>query len=249
VTGAVRPPGDVPAAVVGGAGRRSGWTRFVRVLGWTLLAAGVVVLLYIVYLMFYTNLVTDRAQGELQQAWELEHGTLDDTAQPVEPAPSAQPVESETPSSDPVEVGDAYAVMWFERPGSEARPVHEDPLFVVEGVDRETLKQGPGHYPGTAEPGQPGNFALAGHRTTYGAPFFHLDQLRAGDEIHVVDRQQRTWVYEVTETRVVLPHETWVVGPDPLETGNPVLSLTTCEPRYSAEKRLIVFADLRPGGE
>lgn len=89
---------------------------------------------------------------------------------------------------------------------------------------------------------------MAGHRTTYGAPFYHLDQLRPGDEIHVVDRQGRTWFCEVTVTRVVLPHETWVVGPDPLQTGTPVLSLTTCEPRFSAAKRLIVFAELMSDG-
>jgi sortase A len=245
-TDAAPVPDEVPSSVVG----TSWWVRLSRVLGWVLLAAGVVVLLYIVYLMFYTNLVTDRAQESLQEAWELEYGTVDETAQaaPAEPAEPAEPVDPPPASPAPVDVGDAYAVMWFERPGSAERPVHADPLFVVEGVDPETLKQGPGHYPGTAAPGQPGNFALAGHRTTYGAPFFHLDQLRAGDEVHVVDRQQRSWVYEVTESRVVLPHETWVIGPDPLDSGRPVMSFTTCEPHYSAEKRLIVFAELRDDG-
>lgn len=232
-------PGDAPVAVTDRSRRRRGWTRFVGLLGWTLVAGGVVILLYLAYVMFYTNLVTDRAQGELLERWELDYGAADEAV-----SEQAPPAES-GPSPTPVEVGDAYAVMWFQRPGSDVRPVHADPLFVVEGVDLETLKQGPGHYPGTAGPGQPGNFALAGHRTTYGAPFYHLDQLRAGDEIHVVDRQRRPWVYEVTDTRVVHPDETWVVGPDPLQTGEPVLSLTTCEPRFSAAKRLIVFAELR----
>ncbi len=115
----------------------------------------------------------------------------------------------------------------------------------MEGVDPEPLKRGPGHYPGTAAPGQPGNFAVAGHRTTYGAPFYHLDQLRTGDEVHVVDRDQRAWVYEVVETRVVLPDEVWVIDDDPFESGAPMLTLITCEPRFSLAKRLIVFAELR----
>lgn len=231
-----RQSSDEPVtAVAYGAGRRRGWPRLVRWFGWTLVAAGVMTLLYLAYLMFYTNLITERAQGQLLEQWQLERGPID-AAQPGPAGPSTDDV--------PVEVGDAYAVMWFERPGSDVRPVHAEPLFVVEGVDPQTLKQGPGHYPDTAAPGQSGNFALAGHRTTYGAPFYHLDQLRTGDEIHVVDRQQRTWVYEVAETRIVLPHDTWVIGPDPLGTGNPVLSLTTCEPRFSAAKRLIVFAEL-----
>lgn len=231
---------ETTAAVAGGAGRRRIWPRLARGLGWALVASGVVVLLYLAYLMFYTNLITERAQGQLLEQWQLERGPIDTDAAP---SGSATPAEPSTDDA-PVEVGDAYAVMWFERPGSDVRPVHAEPLFVVEGIDPETLKQGPGHYPGTAGPGQSGNFALAGHRTTYGAPFYHLDQLRTGDEIHVVDRQRRTWVYEVTEAKVVLPHETWVIAPDPLGTGNPVLSLTTCEPRFSAAKRLIVFAEL-----
>jgi sortase A len=205
-----------------------------------LIAAGMLVLLYFVYLMWFTNLVTERAQGELLEAWEVEYGPVDDTA-------PAAVSESRPSPDDPLRtvVGDAVAVMWFERPGSDERPVHAEPLFVVEGVDPETLKRGPGHYPDTALPGQPGNVAIAGHRTTYGAPFYHLDQLRPGDEVHVRDRNTRTWVYEVTETRVVLPSETWVVGPDPLDSATPTLTLTTCEPRFSAEKRLVVFASLR----
>lgn len=234
------PSGAALAAAEGNQQRRVG-RSFARWLGWILIAAGVVTLLYLAYLLFYTNTITERAQGELLERWELDYGPVDGAVSRPPPA-AAGP----TDRASEVEVGDAYAVMWFERPGTASRPVHADPLFVVEGVDPETLKKGPGHYPETAGPGEPGNFAVAGHRTTYGAPFYHLDQLRQGDEIHVVDRQQRTWVYEVTEIRVVLPDEVWVVGPDPLGTGKPLLTLTTCEPRFSVKNRLIVFAELTP---
>lgn len=237
------PSGAAPAATGGCRSRRVG-RSLARWVGWTLIAAGGVTLLYVVYLLFYTNTITERAQGALLERWKLEYGPVDEAVSG--PAP---PAAGPTDGTRRVEVGEAYAVMWFERPGAEVRPVHADPLFVVEGVDPETLKKGPGHYPATAGPGEPGNFAVAGHRTTYGAPFYHLDQLRPGDGIHVVDRQQRTWTYEVIASRLVLPDDVWVVGPDPLETGQPMLTLTTCEPRFSAAQRLIVFAQLRPKGD
>ena len=224
--------------VTAGDRRRPVWRRLIRGVGWLLIAAGVVILLYLFYTLVWTNRTTARAQDQMLDQWNVDFG-------PVERALPAEPAVADTPPAEPVEVGDAYAVMWFERPGSDERPVHADPLFVVEGVDPEPLKRGPGHYPGTAAPGQPGNFSIAGHRTTYGAPFYHLDQLRTGDEVHVVDREQRDWVYEVVDTRVVLPGDVWVVGGDPLGTGTPMLTLTTCEPRFSAEKHLIVFAELR----
>jgi sortase A len=226
---------------------RSGWSRLLRAIGWLLIAVGVVVLLYLVYTLLYTNLVTARAQDRLSDEWTLQYGALGDPLPgEVQDRPAPPPPPS-PPPSQPVAAGDAYAAMWFERPGSDERPVRGEPFFVVEGTAYDDLKRGPGHYEDTAAPGQPGNFAVAGHRTTYGAPFYHLDELRPGDEVHVVDRQQREWVYEVTETRVVLPGDVRVIGPDPLGTGEPMLTLTTCEPRFSAEKRLIVFAQLATG--
>lgn len=212
-------------------------SRVVRGVGWTLIAGGVLILLYLAYLLFYTNLATDQAQDRLLETWQAEYGAL-----PGEGEHAAGPTEEEP---RPVDPGAAYAVMWFERPGSDEPLVRDGQLFVVEGVTLELLKRGPGHYPGTAEPGHDGNFAVSGHRTTYGAPFYHLDQLREGDEIHVVDRQQREWVYVVRRQQVVAPNALWVIGEDPLETGTPTMTLTTCHPRFSAAQRLIVFAELQ----
>lgn len=124
------------------------------------------------------------------------------------------------------------------------KPVQDDPLLVVEGVGVDELKRGPGHYPGTALPGQPGNFAVAGHRTTYAAPFYDLDQLRPGDRIRVTDRGGTRWTYSVVGQRIVAPTDVEVIGPDPLATGRATLTLTTCNPRFSAAQRLIVFAEL-----
>ncbi|MBW3562159.1 MAG: class E sortase [Actinobacteria bacterium] len=214
-------------------------SRIVRGVGWTLIAAGTVILLYLGYLLFYTNLTTDQAQGDLLEDWQAEYGTL-----PGEGEFAVGPSDDQT-EARPADPGEAYAVMWFERPGSDEPVVRDGPLFVVEGVTLEHLKSGPGHYPSTAAPGHDGNFAISGHRTTYGAPFYHLDQLQEGDEIHVVDRQQREWVYVVRKQEIVQPTALWVIGDDPLETGRPTMTLTTCHPRFSAAERLIVFAELQ----
>lgn len=215
----------------------------VRLLGWGLVSAGALILLYLVYLLAFTSIETSRAQNQMLESWELDFGAVEQ-ALPGE-RPAAPDPASARPPAEALAPGDAYAAMWFERPGSDQRPVHDDTLFVVEGVGVEDLKRGPGHYPDTAAPGQAGNFAVAGHRTTYGAPFYDLDQIQVGDEIHVVDRTQREWTYVVERTEVVEPSEVWVIGDDPLGTGRPTLTLTTCTPRFSAAQRLIVFAQLR----
>jgi sortase A len=138
--------------------------------------------------------------------------------------------------------GDAYAVLWFERDGEPI--VTDEPLYVVEGVTLDDLRAGPGHYPESDSPGGDGNLAVAGHRTTYGAPFWSLDELSDGDTIHVVDRDGEEWVYAYREQRVVSPADTWVVDEDPLETGAPTITLTTCHPRFSAAQRLIAWGEL-----
>ena len=207
--------------------------RVVRTAGWALIATGAVILLYLVYLLFFTNLQTEQAQGELLDQWELE----------VEGGTDQLPGEAEEAgAAPPAEPGDAYAAMWFERDGE--RIVHDDVLYVVEGTAVADLRRGPGHYTETAAPGADGNVAVSGHRTTYGAPFFHLDRLQEGDRIHVVDRQDREWVYAFRERRIVAPSDVWVIGDDPLGDGAPLLTLTTCHPRFSDAQRMIVFAEL-----
>jgi len=110
---------------------------------------------------------------------------------------------------------------------------------VVEGVEVEDLKKGPGHYPDTALPGQLGNMVISGHRTTYGAPFYRLDELKVGDEITMFDANG-PFVYKVTESKIVLPTEIGVIAP----SSDARLTLTTCHPRFSAAKRLIIVAQL-----
>jgi sortase A len=210
-------------------------TRAVRAIGWVLVVAGTVVLLYVVYLLWFTNLGTDRAQRELAEAW--------DRTVPAQPAaPDADDVDEDEDDGVEVELGDAVAAMWFERDGE--RIVNDEILYVVSGVTLDLLRLGPGHYPESDVPGGPGNLAIAGHRTTYGAPFWALEELTDGDTIHVVDRDGEEWVYAYREQRIVAPTDVWVVGEDPLETGEPTLTLTTCHPRFSAAQRLIAWGEL-----
>jgi LPXTG-site transpeptidase (sortase) family protein len=114
--------------------------------------------------------------------------------------------------------------------------------LVVEGVSQADLAQGPGHMPGTALPGQPGNAVISGHRTTHGAPFYDLDLLAPGDSI-TVETLIGSHVYEVVELLVVAPNAVWVTE----QVEGAWLTLTTCHPKGSAQERLIVFARLVDG--
>jgi sortase A len=110
---------------------------------------------------------------------------------------------------------------------------------VVEGTGAEQLAAGPGHYPGTPLPGQPGNAGIAGHRTTHGRPFYDLNALVSGDPI-TVTTVQGTFHYVVVRSDVVAPTDLGVLAP----SEGPELTLTTCTPRYSAAQRLVVVARL-----
>lgn len=210
-------------------------TRALRVAGWTFIGVGVVILLYLVYSLLFTGVETRRAQAELREQWELNVGDV------KLPIAQQQLLAGEPERVDP---GEAMAVLQFARPGVAERPVQDGPLFVVEGTRVEDLKKGPGHYIRTAMPGQPGNFAVAGHRTTYGSPFFDLDDLRPGDVVYVTDRQGTRWRYSVVRQEIVAPTALYVVDPDPLGTGRPMLTFTTCHPRFSSAQRLVVYAQL-----
>jgi LPXTG-site transpeptidase (sortase) family protein len=112
--------------------------------------------------------------------------------------------------------------------------------YVVQGVNEGDLQMGPGHYLGTPLPGQPGNVGIAGHRTTFGAPFFRLNEVSRGDLVLLTDTSGTTWVYDVVRQWVVDPSDTAVLD----TTRAPMLTLTTCNPRFEATSRLVVRAAL-----
>ena len=110
---------------------------------------------------------------------------------------------------------------------------------IVEGTDTADLRKGPGHYPRTAWPGMRGTVGVAGHRTTYGAPFNEIDELRRGDRV-MVEMPYGRFTYRVEGSRVVPPTAVDVVR----RVGYDRLVLTACHPKYSAAKRIVVFARL-----
>jgi len=166
------------------------------------------------------------------------------SAEPSGAAPSGAP-----PSGS---AADDERTLFVEPEASEDEPIAiitipsierlEEGWTVVEGVGTRDLKNGAGHMPRTPMPGQPGNAVISGHRTTYGAPFHELDELVPGDQIEVESAIGLN-VYEVHESIVVAPIETWVTAP---REGS-WLTLTTCNPKFSSRQRLVVFAELVSG--
>jgi sortase A len=112
-------------------------------------------------------------------------------------------------------------------------------IVVVEGTDTASLEKGPGHYRNTPIPGQPGTVAIAGHRTTYLAPFRHIDEIRDGDEIRV-EMPYAAFTYTVEKHEVVDPGDVGILKP----VGYDRLVLTACHPPYSAAHRYVIFAKL-----
>jgi sortase A len=109
--------------------------------------------------------------------------------------------------------------------------------YVVEGTDVDSLRKGPGHYPETPLPGEPGTAAVAGHRTTYGAPFREIDQLKHGQRI-TIDMPDGRFLYRVERTKIVDDQDLSVLD----RVGYQRLVLSACHPLYSAAQRIIVFA-------
>jgi sortase (surface protein transpeptidase) len=221
------------------------WQVLARGVGELLVTAGLIMLLFVVYEVYVTDFLNGRQQNQLT---DQIHQQWDDA-----PAPTATPVAPP--------VGDPLAVLHIPRLGADYARV------VLEGTDEDQLSQGPGHYVGTALPGQPGNLALAGHRVGKGSPFLDADQLRPGDPI-VVETADSWFVYRVLGDpatgdyttdpsgipgqQIVRPTDVAVISPTPggAAAGAPTgsyLTLTTCHPKYSARQRLIVHAVLDGG--
>jgi sortase A len=200
---------------------------------------GVLLLSFVAYQLWGTALYEHHAQDQLRQ--ELQHKlgpTTTSTTQASSPGTTAptttppSPANSVAPTTPDPKVGTPIGLLSIPRIGMNG-------AAIVEGTEENQLQQGPGHYQGTPLPGQAGNAAIAGHRTTYGAPFYNLNELQAGDPI-MVQTAQGSFTYHVVMSHVVLPSNTAVLD---ASTG-PELTLTTCNPRYSAAQRLVVLATL-----
>jgi sortase A len=268
---APRPDSRVPllARVLGSVGR-------------TLITAGVVVLLFVAFQLWGTNIQEARAQGDLRSEFDgtvtaaqdqfavftdagtidtgtidtgtidtgtIDTGTIDDDALPAPSTTTPEELSLEILALFFPEDGDAIARIEIPEIGLDK--------IVVNGVQVSDLRKGPGQYPGTAGVGTEGNTSIAGHRTTYGAPFNRIDELRPGDEIHLTGVLGR-FTYRVVAPEIAFPDReqtldsvgdghiivnpgaTWVLG----EFGDDRVTLTACHPKLSSRQRIIVAAEL-----
>jgi sortase A len=201
--------------------------RILRATGWVFIGMGCFVLYFLVYQLVGTDLITNREQSDLRQKLAQEWSG----STPKRNAASGLPVP-QVPA-----VGHALGVI--EIPKIDLRKV------IVQGANPEQLALGPGHIPSTVMPGQPGTFGVSGHRTTHGRPFYRLNELAKGDTITIVTRYA-IYTYKVTHFQVVAPTAVEVLDNVRGPGGKPKsqIVLTTCNPRFSAAQRLIVYGDL-----
>ena len=233
--------------------------RFFRRTGLVLISSGVLLFLFAIYQLFGTALITAQAQKDLENDLDTvtEELASDEFIQNTftkletitvsEEVERTETVETEV-SSSPFDNLTAEGISALSnivyKPQGEAiaqivAPVMGLESIVVSGTAVSDLRKGPGHYTDSAALCSTGNAAIAGHRTTYGAPFGDIASLKFGDEIRV-NTPYGNCIYTVTERFIVEPSDTWVVK----DQGDNRLTLTSCHPKYSAAQRYIVVAKL-----
>ncbi|MDQ3878197.1 MAG: sortase [Actinomycetota bacterium] len=224
---------------------------FLRVFGKSLISIGFGVLLFVVWALWGTGFYTAKQQNRL----EREFASQPDFVQPA--------VHHKGGGSSPYR---RPPIGWVDslKPGDAVFRIRIPKInlnegkgfMVVEGVGEEELKAGPGHYPACdpdrgfvpplctsfpeAWPGEKGRVVVSGHRTTFLAPFWAINELNKGDKIFI-DTHWGDFTYVVTDQRAVLPTDTSIVRED---NDDAELVLTTCNPRFSASQRLVTFATM-----
>jgi sortase A len=227
--------------------------RFVlRGVGQTLITLGLVVLLFVVYEVWITNIFAAREQSKVASA--LRHEWAEGGGDPLLPLPG---------ESDPtIPLGTGIGVLYIPRLGQDFH------FTIVEGSNVPTdgeLEKGPAHYHRTALPGAVGNFAVAGHRVGKGEPFLNIDKLRAGDSI-IVETKSWWYVYKVKGSpagsnpqnskdadgipgrEIVSASDGNVLLPVPdhpdAKATERLMTMTTCHPKFTASHRMIVYSAL-----
>jgi len=204
-------------------------------LGEVLITVGLLLLLFVAWQLWWTDVTANREQAGTIHALERGFG------------PAGVPPHGHVGAAKPVATlrnipfGEAFAIVRIPRFGADyARPV-------LQGTDHDTLTKGIGHYLDTAMPGLVGNFAVAGHRTTYGQPFNSIALLQRGDVI-VVETKASYIVYAVDRHVIVTPDHVDAIAPVPQHAGaqpsQAWMTMTTCHPEFSASQRYVVFAKL-----
>jgi sortase A len=233
------------------------WRYWVGGVGRVLIVTGLLMFAFVAYQLWGTGIEEARAQNKLENELEERRATLAtlpvtvpastsapettppaDTTAPGETTPPATaPPATEAPPAlplPPIAEGDAIGELRIPRIDLEK--------VIVAGVSVPDLKKGPGHFPQTPMPGELGNAAIAGHRTTYGGPFLQLDEVEVGDEIVWVNLFGQEFVYQVTGSEIVKPSQGEVINT--LDPAKATLTLVTCDPVRTSKNRLIVYAEL-----
>lgn len=218
-----------------------------RGVGQTLITLGLVVLLFVIYEVWITNIFSERANHQVASKLDKQWKAGDD---PLLPLPGG--------GDRSIKLGAGIANLYLPRLGSDYH------FAIVEGTSQDDLALGPGHYPGTALPGAAGNFAVAGHRVGKGEPFLNIDKLRSGDSV-IVETKSTWFVYRVkghpsgsdpqnskdadgipgreivapSDGNVLLPVPDHQRGAKPTER---LMTMTTCHPKFTAANRMIVYS-------
>jgi sortase A len=211
--------------------------RTLRILSIVLITAGLIVLSDVAATLAWKEPVSS-IYGAIQQ--QRAQNDLDD----LEDAFARRPLPDVRGLTDVRAAGKLAGA--FEHEVATGKPIGKILIpridldaVVVQGTDTASLQKGPGHYPDTALPGQRKTIGIAGHRTTYLAPFRHIDQIEAGDEV-VLEMPFGDFAYRVTKTEIVDPEDVDIVDNGGFER----LVLTACHPLYSAAERYAIFARL-----
>lgn len=219
--------------------------------GQTLITAGLIVLLFVVYELWVTNIFAQEKQSKVHTTLEKEWAQGDD------PLVVGQ-LNLPGGKQGLIPTGVGIANIYIPRLGTDYH------FTIVEGTSDADLEKGPGHYVGTALPGQVGNFAVAGHRVGKGEPFLNLDHLRPGDAI-VIETKSQWYIYRVKGNvrtgdlsdkgtdgvpgrEIVSPTDVGVIAPVPDHPGatptEKMITLTTCHPKFTATQRMILHGVL-----
>jgi len=223
------------------------FARSLGAVGRFMIRAGILILLFVVYQLWGTGIHTAQAQKDLARQFKAQqeaatNGSTDSTATTAGPNPTIAPPAPAAALPAP-EPGQPIGQITIPQIGAD--------FYMVEGTDLRWLKEGPGHFSGTPLPGQAGNAAIAGHRTTYKAPFNRIDELQPGDQI-TITTLQGTFTYEVVpqpgSDPSAPPSGHRIVSPSAVEIlddkGDNRLTLMACTPKYSASQRIVVEAKL-----
>jgi sortase A len=207
----------------------------VRTFGELCITAGLVLILFVVWQLWWTDIEANRDNENLADQLTEDWANQDPNELPDDP--------DEPVVADPVDKNSAFGIFYIPRFGEDYYRT------VAEGVDLEPVlnRMGVGRYPNSAMPGEVGNFSVAGHRVTYGKPFNKIANLRPGDEI-IVQTKDGFYTYTFRNFDIILPDAVEVLSPVPDEPDykgkDRILTMTACNPMFSARERYVAYSEL-----